>query len=142
MSKRFVLDCSLTISWCIQGEQSPGTEQILDDLTEGGMAVVPSLWIWEVNNVLLMAERAGKLDTAKRHQQMILLQKLPINIDEEAHKQAWNETSTLAHIHKLTVYDATYLELALRQGLPLGSLDKSLRTAAKKLGIKCLPEKV
>ncbi len=88
-----------------------------------------------------MAERAGRLDSAERHQQMVLLQKLPINIDQEAHQQAWNETSTLAHAHKLSVYDAAYLELGLRQGLPLGSLDKSLRTAAKKLGIKCLPEK-
>src|ERR1700733_5440284 len=141
MNDRFVLDCSLIISWCVEDEQSAATEEILDNLTQGGSALVPSLWVWEVNNVLLMAERAKRLDAAKRHQQIILLQKLPINIDEEAHKQGWNETATLAHMHDLTVYDAAYLELALRQGIPLGSLDRNLRTAAKKIGIKCLPEK-
>jgi predicted nucleic acid-binding protein len=142
MSSRFVLDCSLAISWCIEDEQTAATEAILDSLTQGGSALVPSLWLWEINNVLLLAERAGRLDAAKRHQQLVLLQKLPISIDEDAHKQAWNDTSTLAATHRLTVYDAAYLELALRQGLHLGSLDGSLRLAARKAGIKCLPEKI
>jgi predicted nucleic acid-binding protein len=139
MSKSLVLDASVTISWCIEEERNKATEAILDSFAQGSNALVPSLWVWEVSNVLLMAQRAGKLDSVRRHQQIALLRKLPISIDEDAHKQAWNDTTTLASTHNLTIYDASYLELALRQGLPLGTLDKNLRKAAKEIGIKCLP---
>lgn len=142
MNKRLVLDSSLALSWCLQDEQTKATDDILDTFAKGSSALVPSLWVWEVNNVLLMAERSGRLDPIKRHQQIAILKKLPIDIDESAHQQAWNETTMLAHAHRLSVYDAAYLELALRQGLPLGSLDRELRNAAKKIGVKCLPEKV
>lgn len=142
MSKRLVLDASLAISFCIEAELTQAVEAILDDFSQGISAVVPSLWAWEVSNVLLMAERKGRLDATKRHHQIALLKKLPISVDEDAHKQAWSDTATLAQTYRLSVYDASYLELALRLGLPLGSLDKDLRNAAKKAGLKCLPAKL
>jgi predicted nucleic acid-binding protein len=142
MSKRFVLDASLAISWCLQEEQTSATEAIFNSLAQTGSALIPSLWLWEINNALWMAERSGRLEAKKRHQQVALLQKLPINVDEDAPRQAWGDTSSLAQRYNLTVYDAAYLEIALRHGLPLASLDTSLRKAAKKAKVKCLPEQV
>ena len=141
MNKQLVLDASLTISWCLKDEPLKLIEAILDSFAVGTTAIVPSLWIWEVNNALLIAQRRGKLNNIQRHQEISFLKKLPIDIDEDAHQQAWSETTNLAQKHDLTVYDASYLELAVRQGLPLGSLDRNLRKAAKKIGIICLPEK-
>jgi predicted nucleic acid-binding protein len=141
MNKQLVLDASLAISWCLKDESLKLIESILDSFALGTTAIVPSLWAWEVNNALLIAQRHGKLNNIQRHQEISFLKKLPIDIDEDAHHQVWSETTNLAQKHDLTVYDASYLELALRQGLPLGSLDKSLRIAAKKIGLKCLPEK-
>lgn len=139
MIDRFVLDCSLTMSWCIQGEKSRATEAILDRFAQGSRALVPALWFWEVNNVMLTAERLGRIDPAKRHEQVTILKKLPIDIDEDAHKQAWSDAAALACTHRLSIYDAAYLEMALRYGLPLGSLDKTLRHAAGKIGVICCP---
>ena len=141
MNERFVLDASLAVNWCFEHERNDATIAMLDGFARGSSALVPSLWLWEINNALLMAQRGGNLDNLKRQQQIAFLRKLPINIDEDAHQQAWGETTNLAQKYDLTVYDAAYLELAIRQGLPLGSLDKNLRSAAKKTGIKCLPEK-
>lgn len=135
----FVMDCSVTISWCIEEEQTAASESLLNAMSKGSKAIVPALWLWEVNNVLLKAELAGRISAAKRHQQIALLQKLPILIDEDALKQIWDYTTNLAHKNKLIVYDASYLEIAIRKGLPLGSLDKHMRTVAKKMGIQCLP---
>ena len=141
MNERFVLDASLAVNWCFEHECNNAAIAILDGFAQGSSALVPSLWLWEINNALLMAQRCGNLNNLKRQQQIAFLRKLPINIDEDAHQQAWGETTNLAVRHDLTVYDAAYLELAVRQGLPLGSLDRNLRKAAKKIGITCLPEK-
>ncbi len=139
MSTQFVLDCSVAMTWCMQTEATPATEALLDSLTQGSTALVPSLWTWEVNNVLVMAQRSKRLDATRRRQQIAFLQKLPIVVDEDSHSQTWYNTSTLALAHNLTVYDAAYLELAMRQGLPLATMDKRLRDAAKKVDVKCLP---
>jgi predicted nucleic acid-binding protein len=141
MSKKMVLDTSLAISWCLQDESSEETEEILDRFAGDFSALVPVLWLWEVNNILLIAERRKRLTFAKRKQQIELLKKLPIEIDEDAIEHVWGETISLARTYGLTVYDAAYLELALRHGIPLGSLDRDLRTAASKASIKCLPQK-
>jgi predicted nucleic acid-binding protein len=139
MSKQFVLDTSIAVSWCIGDEQTSKTEALLDELARGASAIVPALWLWEINNVLLIAEISDRVSASKRHQQVALLKKLPITVDENAHNQAWGDTTALARTHRISVYDASYLELALRKGIPLGSLDKKLRSAAQKAGSKCLP---
>lgn len=89
-----------------------------------------------------MAERNKRHTPEICQQKLALFQALPIQLDEFAHKQAWGETLRLAREHKLTTYDAAYLEMAVRLSLPLGTLDTSLRAAAKKAGIACLPEKI
>jgi predicted nucleic acid-binding protein len=143
MTNPIVLDASLAVSWCIQDEQTEETEEILDSFAGGFRALVPALWLWEVNNILLVAERRGRLTYAKRKQQIAILRSLPIEIDEDAAEHTWSDTNSLARTYGLTVYDASYLELALRLGIPLGSLDSELRTAAtKKASVKCLPRKL
>jgi predicted nucleic acid-binding protein len=72
----------------------------------------------------------------------MLLQGLPVEIDDGSSREAWSGSLTLSRKHQITVYDAAYLELAVRRSLPLGSLDAALRKAAKGEGVKLLPEKI
>lgn len=139
MSRQFVIDASLTLSWCIADEAGDSTEEILDGLTSGDTAIAPALWIWEINNALFQVEARHRIDSAMRQKQSSRLQTLSIEIEDSSHQYVWNAVIPLAQKYKLTVYDATYLEMALRRDLPLGTLDKDLRKAAEKLSIPCLP---
>jgi predicted nucleic acid-binding protein len=139
---RFVLDSSLALSWCFDDEKSEATIQVLQTFTDGAVAVIPHLWAWEVNNTLVLSERTKRLSPAQRLEKTSLLQRLNTELDETAHREAWSTTAALAREHKLTLYDATYLEMAIRLNLPLGTLDSELRTAAKKLGVPLLPPKI
>ncbi len=94
-------------------------------------AVVPVLWPLEVLNALAIAERRRRVDRDTRHRLVGLLRELPIRVDLESAVLAWTDTAGLAERHSLTLYDASYLELARRLGLPLGTLDGDLRKAAK-----------
>jgi predicted nucleic acid-binding protein len=136
----FVLDASLALSWCIPDEYTPETNKILRRLQDDDSAVIPALWIWEIGNVLMLAERRKRLDPAQRQEQIAMLQSLDLEIDELSTRQAWSATARLAETYKLTLYDAAYLELALRRGLPLASLDRNLRAAAELAGVGYLPE--
>jgi predicted nucleic acid-binding protein len=142
MSIRFILDSSLALAWCFESESNDSTEEILDSFGEGTTAYVPALWAWEVNNMLTLAERAKRITAAKRLQKVAFLQSLPIELDEFAHRQCWGSTALLARDHILSVYDATYLEMGVRLNMPIGSLDKELRAAAQKEGVKVLPIKI
>jgi predicted nucleic acid-binding protein len=142
MSQSFILDSSLALSWCFESEVTEATQEILASLAAGATAFVPALWAWEAQNVLCMAERNKRHTAASRQQKLAILRSLPIELDPFAHQQALGETGRLAQEHKISVYDAAYLEMALRLGLPLGSLDTGLRAAAKKTGVKCLPDKI
>lgn len=136
----FVADCSVAMAWVLKDEATPATDQILDLLGIGATAYVPSLWRWEISNVLLCAERRKRVTKAEAHAHLAHLNALPIEFDETCQTQAWNTTHTLAQRHKLTSYDAAYLELAVRRGLPLASLDTALRAAAKSEKVAVLPE--
>jgi predicted nucleic acid-binding protein len=142
MKRRFVVDSSLAVSWCLSDESTDVAEDILSELKSGSIAVCPALWIWEVNNALLQAERRGRLAPESRLEQLFLLQTLSIELDDTAHYFTWGNVNRLAEKYTLTIYDATYLEMALRHGLPLASLDKALRNAAKHSKVDCLPEKL
>jgi predicted nucleic acid-binding protein len=96
------------------------------------------LWPLEVLNGLIIAERRGRLDAQRRQRMTSLLQALPVTIDSETVRNAWRLTSHLAERFRLTVYDATYLELAQRMNLPLATLDQELRTAGMTLGVPLL----
>jgi predicted nucleic acid-binding protein len=132
-----VLDSAMALAWILPGESNIGTDAILDQVTEEG-ALVPGLWRLEIANVLLMAERRARITQAERTRALISLNSLRISIDRETAGQAWTVTIDLAQAQNLTVYDASYLELALRSGLPLATLDHALITAGRNTGVPVL----
>jgi predicted nucleic acid-binding protein len=134
----FVLDNSVALAWCFEDEQTPDLLALLDRVAEAG-AVAPMVWPLEAQNGLLMAERRRRLDAGKRAQLAQLLRDLPIALDAETAGQAWTDTTRLADRHGLSVYDASYLEVARRRGLPLATTDRALRAAAEASGVALLP---
>jgi len=130
----FVLDCSATVPWVFESESTPETDALLDSLTAGGKAWVPALWHLELANVLIGAQRKGRIDKAGIEKFLSALGLYDIEVDSETMAVAWSKTLAIAESFGLSVYDAAYMELALRRGLPLATLDKSLRTAIHKAG--------
>lgn len=132
-----VLDCSIALAWIYADETTEPVRQVFDTVSEGG-AWVPGLWRLEVANVLEMGVRRKRHDAAFRDSTLADLAQLPIQVDTETDRQAWGATLRLAERHQLTLYDAAYLELALRRNLPLASLDEDLRRAARAEKVKVL----
>jgi predicted nucleic acid-binding protein len=130
----FVLDCSVTMSWCFDDEASPYADSVRDSLA-GVRAVVPSLGTLEVANATIVGERRNRLDEARSLRFIALLEALPIVIDDETAGRAFNDTRHLARTYQLSAYDASYLELAIRRGLPLACLDGKLKAAAVAAGV-------
>lgn len=133
----FVVDSSLALAWCFLDEATPATINLLER-TGTESAVVPAWWYIELTNVLVFAERKGRIDAPKVAEFIALIEKLNVEVDTEAPQRAFSHLLPLCRTHQLTSYDAMYLDLALRRRLPLGTLDEPLRKAAKKLGIKLL----
>lgn len=130
----FVLDCSVAMTWCFGDETNPYSEAVLQDLADTG-AVVPSIWLLEMANVLLVAERRKRISKAQSRRFVELLQALPIAVDDVSAARAWDGLLSLAREQQLSAYDAAYLELAMREGLPIATLDAALRKAAKRCGV-------
>ena len=135
----FVLDNSVALSWCFEDEQTPPIMALLDRVVETG-AMAPLLWPLEALNGLLVAERRRRLTAAQRAELAGLLRALPITLDNDTAEKSWEDTVRLAERFMLSVYDATYLELAQRRRLPLASKDRALRSAAAALGVEVLGE--
>src|SRR5262245_41540024 len=131
MKSKFVLDASLALSFVLKDESTPATDAILDGFGEGAVAYVPALWRWEVGNALLMAQGRKRITAADANRHLAHLRNLPIELDDGASEEAWSATLLLAQKHDLTLYDAAYLEAAIRNGVALASLDTELRAAAK-----------
>lgn len=131
----FVLDSSVALAWCFEDEQTPEVIALLREVAESG-AMAPSLWPLEVLNGLTMAERRRRLDGVRRRQMTELLRELPVNLDPDTAVVAWTDTAALAERFRLTLYDAAYLELAIRRSVPLATLDDDLRRAAVTAGVK------
>jgi predicted nucleic acid-binding protein len=125
-----VLDSSVTIAWIYIEQTSPEVDSVLQ-LVSGTGVWVPSLWRLEVANILEMGVRRGRHDAAFRDATLADLALLPITIDQDTEAHAWGATLRLAERHRLTLYDAAYLELAKRRSLALATLDVELRRAAK-----------
>ena len=134
MNPRFVIDASITMAWCFDDEGEPLKQQVLSAL-QVGTAIVPAIWTLEVANVLLVAERRGRLPRASSEQFIALLEKLPISVDTTSALSISARILTLGRDYSLSSYDAAYLELAMREGLPLATLDKGLLAAMDALGI-------
>jgi predicted nucleic acid-binding protein len=104
-------------------------------LADEATAVVPSLWLLEVTNILLVGERRGRNTVEQSKEFWETLQALPIEIEEYSLEQCSSSIFDLARTHNLSAYDASYLDLAQRRSLPLATLDKRLMAAAKACGV-------
>lgn len=132
-----VLDSSVTLAWLYSDEGGAAVDSVFSRIV-GARAWVPALWRLEVANSLTVAVRRGRVTEQFRDQSLDDLSRLEIVADQETDKHAWSTTMRLADRHKLSLYDAAYLELAQRMGLPLATLDEDLRQAADLLGVPLL----
>jgi predicted nucleic acid-binding protein len=130
----FVLDNSIVMAWSFEDETDEYADAVLDHLA-AKRAVVPALWPLEVANALLVGERRKRSTEAETVKWTGILSLLPIVIDDETNTYAWTNTLNLARGHNLTADDAAYLELAIRRGLPLASIDGKLKAAAATVGV-------
>lgn len=133
----FVLDASFCLTWCFPDEDSPHSRALLERLQDEA-AAVPALFYLEVCNGLLFAERRGRLTRTQLLDFMGLLNALPLVTDEEAPFRVFDVIYALAHEEQLTVYDATYLELAMRYCVPLATRDGRLVRSAERQGVPVL----
>jgi len=130
----FVMDCSVTASWCFTDEMDDYSRTILETLSTG-RAAVPSVWQLEITNVMLAAERRKRLSAADARRFLDLVLSLPVDIDSNSSPVS---SVTIFHLglqYGLSAYDASYMELAFRLGLPLATKDRHLLEACKKAGI-------
>ena len=134
----FVLDCSIAVAWLFDDEATPETDALLDRLRDDS-ALVPGLWRLEIGNVLARAERHKRVSGAQVAAHLDLLDRLPIVTDTETQRRAFREILTLAGSERLTIHDAAYLELAMRQGIALATRDNALIQAARHLDVETLP---
>jgi predicted nucleic acid-binding protein len=137
MSATFVVDCSVAMAWLFHDEATPKTAALLNRLATE-TALVPGWWFIEITNVLAMTERRGRITPTQSDAFIADLGKLGIERDDEAPDRAFTHLLALCRTHRLTSYDAVYLDLAVRRNLPLATLDEHLRKPAKKLGVRLL----
>lgn len=129
-----VVDCSATAAWVLADEGSSAADVALDEVVEYG-ALAPALWWAEIRNVLLRSERLGRIDPGDTESALASLGELRIRLDHAPHGP---EVLRLARAFDLTAYDAVYLELALREGRSLATLDRKLARAAAATGVEII----
>ena len=128
----FVVDASVSAAWFLPDEANPGTEAALQ-ATATLDVWVPALWLLEIGNLLLRAQRRKRITADKRRELAVAASALRIKVDREP--VAITTLDEIAARHGLSAYDAAYLELALRRGLPLATQDDALRAAMAKAGV-------
>lgn len=133
-SESLVVDCSVTMAWYFKDEATPYTNAVRAALA-GRRAAVPALWPLEVANVLLMGERRKRSTQAQATTWLQFLALFPIAVDSRTPDLAFDAILDLARGHALTAYDAAYLELAIRLGVPLAARDVALEKAARAVGV-------
>ena len=134
----FVFDNSVAMRCILESNKASDqayAEKVLKSFVNMD-ALVPNLWHLEAVNVLLGAERRSEISTGEIEGFISQLENLPIHIDSLTSHQAFNRTISLARAYNLSSYDAAYLELAVRVGIPLATLDKDLIKAAKKSNVE------
>ena len=127
-----VLDASVALAWCFDDEQSPFADRVADML-RSDTATVPAIWSFEVGNALISAQRRGRLRPDERPRLLELLTALPIEVDQSTLRQVLGPVTAIADDLGLSVYDAAYVELAKRLGLPLATLDRRIAAGAERL---------
>jgi predicted nucleic acid-binding protein len=138
LSAEWVIDSSVGFAWVHPDQATTATEQLLDEVANGATVVVPVLWFVEMANGLLVLQRRKRITSTERRTALQTLSDLPLVVDEEAGRAAFHKTSEFAEKHGLMVYDATYLEVAVRRKLSLATRDSALQTAAKRCGLGIL----
>ena len=133
-----VLDCSLALAWALPDETSRPADRFLARLSRNDNPWVPALWWYEVANALTMAQRRERLAEVDRRRIIQLYSMLPIRTDTFLDTETVWRWQSLAQEYTLSAYDAAYLELALRRGLGLATLDQRLSMAARRAGIKVI----
>ena len=128
----FVLDASVTASWCFEDEEASVADAAMDRLPEDH-AVVPALWWFEIRNILVVNERRGRIESADSDVFLNDLARLPIRIASDPNGRL---VVALARTHRLTAYDAAYLDLAVRLTAPIATLDRALADAARAEGLE------
>jgi predicted nucleic acid-binding protein len=129
-----LVDTSVSAAWFLEDETSSLTEAALDQVVRDG-AAVPAVWPFDMANVLVMAERRGRIDPARSASIRVALLSLPVHVDEAATLSLVSAIVGMARVHRLNAYDAAYLELSVRTGLALATRDAELRAAAEQLGV-------
>jgi len=126
----FVIDASVVIAWAFKEQHA--TAELTFSRIQTEQAIAPALWWYELRNVLVVGERQGRLTERETARFLRNISRLAITVDSSPNEI---QVLTLARRHRLTVYDAAYLELALREGLPLATLDEALADAASAEGV-------
>jgi predicted nucleic acid-binding protein len=137
MNGRFVIDNSIVMTWCFVDEANQYADAVLEKMLDGD-ALVPSVWPLEIVNVLLVAERRNRLREIDSVRFLSLLSKLPIHVEQAWPERSMNELLALGRANDLSSYDASYLDLAMRHGLPIATLDHKLAEAASNVGVPIL----
>jgi predicted nucleic acid-binding protein len=130
----FVLDASVALAWCFKDESDARAAAALDRLSSTA-CVAPAIWGLEVGNAVLVAERRGRLTAVEAMDVLSVLRDLQVEIDQTPQTTVFGPVLAIARAQQLSAYDAAYLELSLRRGLPLATLDARLAGAATKLGV-------
>ena len=138
MSDGFIADSSVGVAWAMPSQASDATDDLLDEVVTGTPLVMPTVWSFEVANSLLVLLRRKRILAPERDRALGALARLPLVVDDEGPRLALGRISEMAGEHGLSVYDATYLELAVRRKLPLASRDQALCKAAQGCRVKLL----
>jgi predicted nucleic acid-binding protein len=134
----FVIDNSVVMAWCFADEGGAYAELVLEKMIDNE-AVVPAIWPLEVGNVLLVAESRKRINEADSVRFLALLGELRIFVEQETPDRMLKEILALAREYGLSTYDASYLDLAMRKGLPIATLDTAVIRAAQKSKVEILP---
>ena len=130
-----VVDASVSLAWCFEEEKTPYTESVLDHAARGAELIVPPVWLLEMTNVLLIAERRKRLTASQADLFLDQLEHFNISVDVPSISRAFGRFFDEARQWHLSSYDASYLELAMRRGAPLATLDVDLKRAARIAGV-------
>jgi predicted nucleic acid-binding protein len=131
---RFVQDASIVITWAMRDEDHPLADLAFLEI-QSGSAIVPGIWWFEIRNILVLNERRNRISLDDSNQFLLALEQLSIDLDLPPNG---TEVVDLSRKYKLSVYDAAYLALAMRERLPLATLDKALQSAAQAAGVPLL----
>lgn len=131
----FVIDNSVVMAWCFADEEDEYADDVLASL-ESAEAIAPAIWPLEVGNVLFVAERRKRLGKADSVRFLALINDLPISVCQEPPERMTKEILALAREQQLSTYDASYLDLAMKKGVPIATQDASLKKAAQKCNVR------